>query len=97
MARVRWSRPATIDLAELGKFLARDSPPAARRAAQVILAGVRQLRQFPASGKPADDASEGTRDLIVPFGNGGYVIRYMLQGDEVTINAIRHTKQAGFR
>lgn len=97
MARVRWSRPATVDLAELRRFLQRDSPAAAKRAAQTILAGVQQLRRFPASGKPAEDATEGTRDLIVPFGNGGYVIRYMLQGDEVTINAIRHTRQAGFR
>lgn len=97
MARVRWARPAAIDLAELRKFLERDSPPAARRAAQTILAGVRQLRHFPASGKRADDAPKGTSDLVVPFGNGGYVIRYMLQADEVTINAIRHTRQAGFR
>lgn len=66
------------------------------RAGQSILAGVRQLRQFPASGKPAEDSIEGMRDLIVPFGSGGYVIRYMLQGDHVTIIAIRHTKQAGF-
>ncbi len=96
MARVRWSRRATVDLDELKRFLQRESPPAARRAAQTILAGVRQLRQFPASGKPAEDAEAGTRDLIVAFGNGGYVIRYMLIGDEVTINAIRHTLQAGF-
>ena len=96
MARVRWSRRATVNLTELKRFLERDSTPAARRAAQTILAGVRQLRQFPASGKPALDAEAGTRDLIVPFGHGGYVIRYMLIGDEVTINAIRHTLQAGF-
>ncbi len=55
------------------------------------------MRHFPASGKRADDAPKGTSDLVVPFGNGGYVIRYMLQADEVTINAIRHTRQAGFR
>jgi plasmid stabilization system protein ParE len=96
MARVRWSRRAAVNLEELKRFLERDSPPAARRAAQTILAGVRQLRQFPASGKPTEGAEVGTRDLIVPFGHGGYVIRYMLVDDEVTINAIRHTLQAGF-
>ena len=96
MAQVTWSREATSHLAELRKFLKRESPPAAMRAGQSILAGVRQLRQFPASGKPAEDSIEGMRDLIVPFGSGGYVIRYMLQDDHVTIIAVRHTKQAGF-
>jgi len=96
MAQVTWSRQATNHLAELRKFLRRESPPAAMRAGQSILAGVRQLRQFPASGKPAEDSIAGMRDLIVPFGSGGYVVRYMLEGDHVTITAIRHTKQAGF-
>ena len=96
MARVRWSREATKNLLELEAFLARTSPPAAARAAQTILDGVRQLRAFPASGRPAEDTIDGTRDLIVPFGDGGYVIRYVLISDDVVINAIRHTRQAGF-
>lgn len=96
MARVRWSREATRNLVELEAFLARNSPPAAARAAQIILDGVRQLRTFPASGRPADDTIDGTRDLIVPFGDGGYVIRYVLINDDVVIIAIRHTRQAGF-
>ena len=96
MARVRWSREATKNLVELEAFLARSSPPAAARAAQIILEGVRQLRTFPASGRPADDTIDGTRDLIVPFGDGGYVIRYVLIDEDVVINASRHTRQAGF-
>ena len=96
MARVRWSRAATNNLVELEAFLARNSPPAAARAAQAILDGVRQLRTFPARGRPVDDTIDGTRDLIVPFGDGGYVIRYVLIEDDVVINAIRHTRQAGF-
>ncbi len=96
MARVRWSHGATKNLVELEAFLARNSSPAAARAAQTILDGVRQLRTFPASGRPVDDTIDGMRDLIVPFGDGGYVIRYVLMGDEVVVTAIRHTRQAGF-
>ncbi len=96
MARVRWSRRASTNLRELVRFLARNSPSAAPRATRVILDGVRQLRAFPASGRPIEDTIGDTRDLIAPFGDGGYVIRYVLSADEVTIMAIKHTRQAGF-
>jgi plasmid stabilization system protein ParE len=96
MARVRWSRRASANLRELVRFLARNSPAAAPRATKAILDGVRQLRAFPASGRPVEDTIDGTRDLIVPFGDGGYVIRYVLSAEEVAIMAIKHTRQAGF-
>jgi len=97
MAQVVWSARSTTQLRKLKVFLEQSNPNAARRAAQVILAGVRQLRQFPAMGRPVEGTIPGTRDLIIPFGHGGYVIRYILHEDVVTIAAVKHTLEAGFQ
>lgn len=36
------------------------------------------------------------RDRIIPFGDGGYVARYRVDGDTAVVLAVRHQKEAGF-
>ena len=43
-----------------------------------------------------EDLPDGFREWIIDFGDSGYVVRYHLGEDEVTILAIRHQREAGY-
>ena len=79
------------------RFLAEKNPAAARRAAQAILKQFDLLMDYPAMGRPLDDDPE-LRELLVPFGDSGYVALYRYEADEdaVYILAVRHQKEAGY-
>jgi plasmid stabilization system protein ParE len=47
-------------------------------------------------GRPIEDLPEQYREWVIAFGDSGYVARYRIDGDVVTILAIRHQKEAGF-
>jgi len=36
------------------------------------------------------------RELLIPFGRKGYVARYVYEGADVEIVAVRHMLEAGF-
>jgi plasmid stabilization system protein ParE len=36
------------------------------------------------------------RELTVGFGDSGYLLYYGIEGDEVTILAVRHAREAGY-
>ena len=78
-------------------FLAQKNPEAARRAAQAILRQFELLERQPAMGRPLDDVPE-LRELLIPFGDSGYVAlyRYEATADAVYILAFRHQKEAGY-
>lgn len=78
-------------------FLADKNPVAARRAAQAILEQFDLLQRHPAIGRPLDDIPE-LRELLIPFGETGYVAlyRYAPEDDAVYILAVRHQKEAGY-
>lgn len=89
--------PAAIrDLQRLRDFLRPRSADAARRAGEAIRQGVRILGAHPGIGRPVDDLPEPFREWLIDFGDSGYVARYRIDGDTVTILAIRHQKEAGF-
>lgn len=58
------------------------------RAALTIADAVASLRKHPERGKPCLD---GMRELIVPFGSAGYVIRYAVERDAVIVLRIFHS------
>jgi plasmid stabilization system protein ParE len=68
------SAAAAADLARLRAFLAKDNPAAAQRAAATLLAAIGSLATLPERGRPSGTA--GVRELIVPFGQSAYVLRY---------------------
>jgi len=86
--------PAAIaDLARLHAFLADKSEIAADRAVAALTAAIESLDTFPERGRPA--GSPNKRELIVPFGQSNYVLRYAYraQTEEVIVLRIWHGRE----
>lgn len=96
MPRLVWSAPALASVQRLYRFLAGENVAAVRRAVKAIRAGVKILAAHPQVGRVVEDMDVAFRDWPVDFGDSGYVVRYRFSGEEVTILAVRHQKEAGF-
>jgi len=96
MPRLLWSEPALVDVQRLYRFLAGKNSAAAQHAVKAIRAGVKILAVHPQVGRVVEDMDEAFRDWPVDFGDSGYVVRYRFDGEQVTILAVRHQKEAGF-
>ena len=95
MAQVVYSRNAASNIERLHQFLAEKDPDAATRAISAILDKLAFLVRFPLLG-PADPDRPDTRQLFITFGAAGYVARYSVLGDTVTVLAVRHMREAGY-
>lgn len=96
MPQVIFAPAAIRDLQRLRDFLRPKNLDAARRAGEAIRQGVKILGAQPRLGRMVDDLPEQFREWLIDFGDSGYVARYHIDGDAVTILAIRHQKEAGF-
>lgn len=96
MPQVIFSPAAVRDLQRLRRFLRPKSADVARRAGEAIRQGVKILGTQPRLGRMVDDLPEEFREWLIDFGDSGYVVRYRLDDDAVTILALRHQKEAGF-
>ena len=96
MPQVRFAPPAIRDLERLREFLRPKSPIAAKRAGEVIVRALQVLGSRPQLGRPIEDMPDEFREWIIDFGDSGYVARYRIDLDAVTILAVRHRKEAGF-
>ncbi|MFO0480285.1 MAG: type II toxin-antitoxin system RelE/ParE family toxin [bacterium] len=96
MSRLIWSRPALLDVQRLYRCLAPRNIDAARRCVRTIRLGVKALGQQPGIGRPIEDMPEDFREWIIDFGDSGYVARYRIDADAVTILAVRHQTEVGF-
>ena len=96
MPRLIWSQPALLDVQRLYRFLTSKNPDAAQRAVRAIRQGVKVLAQQPGIGRPIADMPEEFREWIIDFGDSGYVARYRIASDAVTILAVRHQKEVGY-
>jgi plasmid stabilization system protein ParE len=97
MPRVVFAPAAIRDLQRLRDFLQPKNADAARRAGEAIRQGVKALGRYPRMGRVADDLPEQFREWLIDFGDSGYVARYHVDDDAVTILAIRHQREAGFQ
>ena len=97
MPRVVITEGAAQGLERCRRFLAEKNPQAAMRAGQAIERQFALLEMEPGIGRPFDDLPE-LRELIVPFGDSGYVALYHheVRRDSVYVLAFRHQKEAGF-
>jgi plasmid stabilization system protein ParE len=95
MAQVVYSRNATSNIERLHRFLAEKNPDAAARAVNAIFDQLDTLARFPRLG-PVDPDRPNTRQLFIRFGAAGYVARYSVLGETVTVLAIRHMREAGY-
>ena len=96
MSRLIWSQLALLDVQRLYRFLAPKNLDAAKRAVKAIRQGVNVLGQQPGIGRPIEDMPEEFREWIIDFGESGYVARYRIDVNAVTILAVRHQKEVGF-
>lgn len=97
MLRIQWSRGGIADLSRLHGFLRGKSQRSADRAIVAIRSATSRLRDFPESGRLAEDTQVDHRELIVPFGTGGYVVTYTRRGEDVLeILDVRHQREAGY-
>jgi len=67
------------------------------RAGQAIERQFALLETEPEMGRPFDELPE-LRELIIPFGDSGYVAlyRYEVKSSSVYMLAFRHQKEAGY-
>jgi plasmid stabilization system protein ParE len=96
MPRLKWSQPASRDVARLHDFLLPKSRDAARRAIKSIRQGVKALGKHPEIGRPVDELPPEFREWVIEFGSGAYVALYRFDGKEVVILAVRHGREAGY-
>jgi plasmid stabilization system protein ParE len=96
VSRLIWSQAALLDVQRLYRFLALKNIDAAKRAVTAMRQGVRVLGQQPGIGRPIDEMPDEFREWIIDFGDSGYVARYRLDSDVVTILAMRHQKEVGY-
>lgn len=90
---------AREDLLRLYDFLLERNQDAAGRALDVIADAFKLLEKFPFSCRKAADGAHGPRlrELVIPFGSGGYVALFEIDGpSSVTILAVRHQREEDY-
>ncbi len=92
MAKLVWLPQTQKDIKRLYDFLRDKNPTAANNAIRAIRTGARQLEDYPEAGRPMNDGT-GRRELVMTFGAGGYVLRYMLDDQKVVIIRVWHGRE----
>ncbi len=94
MPRLIWTPSALLDVQRLYRLVVKN-PDAARRAVKAIRQGVKVLEQQPKVGRPVEDMDNEYRDWIIDFGDSGYVARYRVDPQFVSVLAVGHQKEVG--
>lgn len=96
MPQVIITEGAVQGLLRCRRFLVGKNPQAAVRSGQAIEHHFALLEIEPEIGRSRDDLSE-LRELVIPFGDSGYVALYRFDknADLVFVLAFRHQKEAG--
>ncbi len=92
--RVRYTAEARADLLRLYEFLLERDAPAARGALVSIRKAAEMLESFPYTCRKAEPDNAYLRELVVSFGDAGYVVLFEIE-DERTVNilAVRHQRE----
>jgi len=95
--RVIITQGAAKGLERCRLFLVEKNPQASKRAGQAIEQQFTLLETNPDIGRPLDDLPE-LRELLITFGDSGYVTLYRHEpvSDTVYVLAFRHQKEAGY-
>jgi len=96
MPHITWSDDALLDVVRLHDFLAPKSQEAAFRAVKTIQQGTQILKLHPEVGRLIDGLPPQIRELVIDFGQGAYIVRYLLEDSGVVILAVRHGREVGF-
>lgn len=97
MSRLIITEKAVSGLERCRLFLTKNNLTASKKAAFVIKQQFDLLEANPEIGRPLNDLPE-LRELIIPFGDSGYVALYRLDenADFIYILAFRHQKEDGY-
>lgn len=95
MIQLRYSERALRDLERFVRFLDARAPDVTADAVGAILEAVEVLRHSPLIGRPT--GRRGLRELVVAWGQNGYVVLYRLRGQRADIVALRHQREGGYR
>lgn len=97
MPRIIITEGAAQGLERCRLFLAGKNPLATARAARAIAQQFELLATEPELGRPWEDLPE-LRELLIPFGDSGYVALYRYEPDDYALYvlAFRHQKEAGY-
>lgn len=94
---VRTTAGARADLATLFDFLAAEDFDAAIRARQAIARALETLALFPFIGRKVESDNPFLREMVIPFGERGYVALYEIDVEAtVTLLAFRHQRETDF-
>lgn len=96
MPQIRFAPAALRDLQRLRDFLRTKNPAAAKRAAAAISKAIQLLGQQSHIGRPAEGMDGAYRELLIDFGDTGYVALYRIDDDVITVLSVRHQKEAGY-
>jgi plasmid stabilization system protein ParE len=97
MPQIIFAPAAIRDMQRLHDFLRPKNPDAARRAGEAIRQAVKILGTYPRMGRLIDDLPDQYREWPIDFGDSGYIARYRVDDDVITILAIRHQREAGYK
>lgn len=97
MPRVIVTEGARQGLERCRRFLATNNPRAAKRAGQTIARHFMLLESAAEIGRPLSEMPE-LRELMIEFGDSGYVAMYRYDAtvDTLYILAFRHQKETGY-
>lgn len=80
--KVRWTDRARRDLAEIGRFIARDKPSASRRWIDRLVRGATQAARFPQAGRMVPELRRpDVREVLI----GNYRLVYWLNEGELQV------------
>jgi toxin ParE1/3/4 len=87
--KVRFTRPAQRDLAQIHAYISQDSPDIASRFVARLIERSRKVADSPFEGRETDEPN--TRVIVAP--RLRYLIFYAIAADEIHITHIRHTSR----
>jgi len=92
--RLLYTPQAREDIERLYQFLADDDLPAARVALASLDRAASLLTDFPFLGRKVTPDNPFQRELVVPFGNAGYLLLFEIEhADIITVLAVRHQRE----
>ena len=96
--KVRFTPGAEDDLLRLYDFLLENDVAAAEHALDTIKEAIELLRFSPFSCRKALPDNSFLRELIIPFGPGGYVALFEIERrSAVSILAVRHQREEDYQ
>ncbi len=94
---VRYTKQAREDIKRLYSFLVTRDRHAAIRAKDAIANAMKFLEEFPFSCRKASSDNSFLREMLVSFGQSGYVMLFEIEDSKtVTILAIRHQREEDY-